>query len=156
VPLSLACTVRKAIAGYAFAGDQLDRVELDLAQDFTVLGDENLLIYVLFNLLANALYHLQGRPDGAVRIGLVRDGARHLLLFSDNGPGIPPERIAGIFEAFTTDPDKPGTGLGLPFCKRVMSALGGQIAVRCGPGGGTELRLAFPAARREVPPDSGG
>lgn len=150
-PLSVAEVVDKALDSYAFVGDQRKRVHLDLAQDFQVHADENLLIYVLFNLLQNAFYHLGERPDAAVWIRLRRGAARNRLVFSDNGPGIAPDKIQDIFASFETYGKKEGTGLGLPFCKRVMTAAGGDIECRSELGKGTDMILAFPPCQSEQP-----
>lgn len=144
VPLSMASIVHKALDAYAFARGQRERIHLDLTADFLVRGDENLLIYCIFNLLQNALNFAAGRPELWIRIGLGAADGRHLLCVADNGPGIPPERIGGIFESFVTFSGKQGTGLGLPFCKRVVNAMGGDLTVRSPPGQGAEFRLAFP------------
>lgn len=144
VPLSMAAVVHKALDAYAFARGQRERIDLDLTADFLVRGDENLLIYCIFNLLQNALNFAAGRPELRIRVQLGAADGRHLLCVADNGPGIPPERINGIFESFVTFSGKQGTGLGLPFCKRVVNAMGGDLAVRSPPGQGAEFRLAFP------------
>lgn len=145
--LSAREVVTKALDGYAFAGEQRERIRVELDQDFAFTGDENLLIYVLFNLLQNAFYHLGDRADARVTICLARTERANLLTFSDNGPGIPAERIGGIFESFETYGKKEGTGLGLPFCKRVMTAVGGEISCRSTLGTGTEMVLSFPVVK---------
>lgn len=142
--LSMAAVVRGAVESYAFARGQRERVRLYLDDDFSVRGDENLLMYLLFNLLQNALVYDAGRANLRVEIRLGHDEQGGWLTVRDNGPGIPPERLTGIFESFMTDTSKQGTGLGLPFCKRVMTAVGGSIAVHSNPGSGAEFRLRFP------------
>jgi signal transduction histidine kinase len=149
--LSMATVVHTAMESYAFGRGQRERVRVLQAEDFSVRGEENLLIYVLFNLLQNALVFEAGRPDLVVEIRFARDGDGGRLSVRDNGPGIPPERLPGIFESFMTYANKQGTGLGLPFCKRVMTALGGGIDVHSTPGEGTEFQLHFPPVTVPAP-----
>jgi signal transduction histidine kinase len=147
----MAAVVHTAMESYAFGRGQRERVRVMQAEDFHVRGDENLLIYVLFNLLQNALVFDAGRPDLVLEVRFGRDGDGGWLSVRDNGPGIPPERLPGIFESFMTYANKQGTGLGLPFCKRVMTALGGGIDVRSAPGEGTEFLLRFPPVTVSAP-----
>lgn len=154
--LSIASIVDSALESYAFGRGQRERVRVVQAEDFSVRGEENLLIYVLFNLLQNALVFDAGRPDLAIEVRFGRDGDGGWLSVRDNGPGIPAERLPGIFESFMTYANKQGTGLGLPFCKRVMTALGGRIDVRSAPGAGTEFRLRFPPVTASAPRSAAG
>jgi signal transduction histidine kinase len=65
----------------------------------------------------------------------------------DNGPGIPPEVLPEIFEAFvTTRLDARGTGLGLTVAEGIISQHGGTIAASNRPGGGAALVVRLPAA----------
>jgi signal transduction histidine kinase len=57
--------------------------------------------------------------------------------------GIPADKLEFIFDDFFTSDKKGGTGLGLPFCKRVMNAFGGDISVKSEVGKGTEFCLRF-------------
>jgi signal transduction histidine kinase len=66
----------------------------------------------------------------------------------DEGEGIPPERLARVFEPFfTTRPE--GTGLGLPVARRIVHAMGGELDVASRPGGGTRVTVVLPAASEE-------
>jgi signal transduction histidine kinase len=65
----------------------------------------------------------------------------------DNGPGIPPEVLPDIFEAFvTTRLDSRGTGLGLTVAEGIVSQHGGTISAANRPGGGARLEVKLPAA----------
>ncbi len=73
-------------------------------------------------------------------------GAEHVWArISDNGPGIPPDRVSVIFDPFfTTKPPGRGTGLGLNIVYRILTKYRGQVAVdRTGPDG-TTFVVRFP------------
>ena len=70
----------------------------------------------------------------------------------DDGPGIPAEAKARIFERFyrvdkARTREQGGTGLGLAIVKNVVQAHGGDVRVESAPGKGTEFFLSLPAAR---------
>jgi len=78
------------------------------------------------NLLDNAIsFSPQG---GQVRITLAREGSRAHLELEDDGPGIPPEERARVFDRFfTRRKDGRGTGLGLSVTRAIVEAHGGTI-----------------------------
>jgi len=113
-------------------------VSLDL-NDFIFKGDENMMIFVIFNPLKHSLYYkskieirTEAKPDG------------NYLYFKDTGPGIEKDKLALIFESIFTSDKKDGTGLGLPFRKRIMTAFDGDIACRSEIGKWTEFEMKFP------------
>ena len=65
---------------------------------------------------------------------------------NDTGCGIPPERLAAIFDDFVTTKRR-GLGLGLAISKRIVEQLGGQISVASEVGKGTTFVLEFPRTR---------
>ena len=68
----------------------------------------------------------------------------------DHGPGIPPDELETIFEAFVqssrTRDGSGGTGLGLTICRKIMSAHGGSIHASNAAAGGAVLRIRLPAS----------
>lgn len=122
--------VEAALLDYPFTAGQRERVTLLDSPDFTFQGPDNLMIYVLFNLLKNALYALAAADHGEIEIWSEPDVHENRLHVRDTGSGIPPEVLSQIFDEFTSfRPPGMGTGLGLAFCKRVVTGLGGDI--RC-------------------------
>lgn len=71
------------------------------------------------------------------------------ILFSDTGPGIPPEMQAKIFDPFVTTKSD-GTGLGLAITKRIVTAHKGTIFVESWPGIGTAFFVFIPVAGRAI------
>jgi len=69
----------------------------------------------------------------------------------DNGPGIPPEKLPHIFEAFRQGDGSStrkvgGMGMGLPFAKGLAEKMGGRLEVVSKPGSGTTCSLSFPTS----------
>jgi two-component system, CAI-1 autoinducer sensor kinase/phosphatase CqsS len=137
INLSIASVIDSAIKEYAFESNKEKAlVSVDLENDFIFKGDETLMIFVLFNLLKNSLYY-------KAKINIWLDGDKKCLYFKDNGVGIPADKLESIFDSFFTSNKKGGTGLGLPFCKRVMKAFGGDISCKSKEGEFTEFVLKF-------------
>ena len=135
--LSIASVVESAIKEFAFESEeQKELVNISLENDFIFKGNETLMIFVLFNLLKNSLYY-------KAKINIWLDGDKKCLYFKDNGVGIPTDKLESIFDSFFTSNKKGGTGLGLPFCKRVMKAFGGDISCVSKEGEGVEFCLQF-------------
>ena len=114
-------------------------------QGFEAFGSELLLSYVIYNLLRNSLDAINEARKGEIRVRLVPGETRHRLLFRDTGAGISPKVLPHIFKEFYSGKaEGRGTGMGLPFCRRVLNAFGGDIECRSREGEYTELELTFP------------
>lgn len=144
--LSAADATEKAVREYGYDNDRdRSRVHITVIEDFSFRGDETAYLFVLFNLLKNALYYLALYPDAQVSITV----ERHQVRVRDNGPGINPETLAGLFEPFRSAGKSGGTGLGLAYCKRVMHAFGGDIDCLSVPGEFTQFTMHFPVITQE-------
>jgi signal transduction histidine kinase/CheY-like chemotaxis protein len=147
--LSAAAVTRKAIDEYGYASEEERRkVHLQASEDFIFRGDENSYIFVLYNLLLNALHVLRSTPLGQISIRLQPGETVNRVFVKDNGPGIPPDIVNRIFDPFFTSGKKGGTGLGLAFCKRVMRSFGGDIVCNSIPGKSAEFVLTFPVLEK--------
>ncbi|MCD4863636.1 sensor histidine kinase [Pseudomonas sp. PLB05] len=101
----------------------------------------------LVNVLENAIRF--SVPGGRLEISLLRQGGELQIAVADEGPGIPPEDRARIFDMFYTaargDRGGQGTGLGLAICQGMVGAHGGRVSVEDGlDGRGTTLRMHLP------------
>ena len=99
------------------------------------------------NLVSNAVKFTEA---GEVRVRAATYAGDGLVLsVSDTGPGIAADKLAGIFDEFgqVGNPERDrakGTGLGLALCRRLVSAIGGALAVRSEPGLGSTFTVTVP------------
>jgi two-component system, OmpR family, sensor kinase len=119
---------------------------------FIVDGDEARLRQVIGNLVTNALVHTPAGTPVSVRIssGALKDGRPAAILdVADQGPGLTPDQARHVFDRFyradtartrTTG----GTGLGLAIVSSLVTAHGGDVAVRSEPGEGATFRVRLP------------
>lgn len=138
---------------------ELITIDTQLAPDlWTVKGDPNQLEQVLMNLMVNARDAIHGngnvkittqnvvveRPFKAVD-GDVERGEYALLSVSDDGEGIPANRLDNIFEPFyTTKAEGKGTGLGLATVYGIVLQHNGQLVVESEVGSGTTFKIYLP------------
>ena len=123
-------------------------IDLGLAREapVRVRGDPASLSILLSNLLDNALRYT---PEGGkIDVALDNDGGRAVLTVVDNGPGIPPEERARVFDRFFRGDDRePGSGLGLSIVKRIADAH--HAAIELGTpdhGNGLVVTVRFPVS----------
>jgi PAS domain S-box-containing protein len=113
-----------------------------------VLGDPHQIMQVFLNLILNAEQAIrEGRDRGTLRIRLGSNGQSVWASFLDDGPGVPSEILASIFDPFyTTKRPGRGTGLGLSICKSIMKEHNGLIEAANAPGGGAAFTVTLPIA----------
>jgi two-component system, OmpR family, sensor kinase len=118
-------------------------------------GDE--LHRLVLNLVQNALVHTP--PGTAVDVRAQRDGDLVAIEVSDEGPGIPAELRARIFDRFVRgNGDRgragSGSGLGLSIVRAVAESLGGTVELTDNEAGGATFRVRIPAAdaQRDMAP----
>ncbi len=132
------------------------RLTVEPTMSVLVLGDEGWLRQLVFNLVHNAVKFAGARPkdkqQALVRIRVFAEAARGLLSVSDNGPGIPVDKISHIFERFyRADPartmgDQEGSGLGLSIAAWIASAHQGEIRAENLDEGGCRFTVSLPLA----------
>lgn len=115
----------------------------------SVLGNGDRLIQVFVNLLRNSVNAIQ--PPGEIRVTseVACEGGKRwaVLRFADTGPGIPPEVLPAIFDAFvSTRLDSRGTGLGLTIAEGIIHQHGGTISAANRAEGGALIEVKLPAA----------
>ena len=106
-------------------------------------GDGRRLDQLTRNLIANAVRHARSRVDVTVTTA---DGRWAQLSVEDDGPGVPDELRARLFERFVKSHDSAGSGLGLAICRWVTRAHGGEIALE----GGSRFVAILPLGRYPV------
>jgi two-component system sensor histidine kinase BaeS len=115
------------------------RLETQIADGLGEIDVDRLRIgEVLGNLLSNALRYTPagGTVTLSARSVDAKDGGLELAV-SDTGPGVPPERLAYVFDRFSRAVDSPGAGLGLAIAKSLVEAHGGSIRAESGADGTT-------------------
>ncbi|GAA4226287.1 hypothetical protein GCM10022254_10850 [Actinomadura meridiana] len=145
-PVDLAALAADAVAD-AVVVDPDRPLTLDADGEVIVTGDAERLRQVLDNLLTNVRRHTPPGTAATVRVS-VHD-AEAVLEVADEGPGIPDDDRARVFERFfRADPsrsrDRGGSGLGLSIVAAVATAHGGRASVDTAPGGGTAVTVALP------------
>jgi signal transduction histidine kinase len=145
-PHSIQDCVASALERYPFRGDERSRVTvapIDAALCFS--GSDTLAVFVLFNLLKNALHAIQASGEGAIVISAFQERGFCVLRFRDTGPGIAPDVLPHIFDAFfSTKRHGSGAGMGLAFCRRASELLGGTIECRSMRGAHTTFTVRLP------------
>jgi signal transduction histidine kinase len=112
-----------------------------------VLGDADQLARAVGNVIDNAVRHARS----TVALSVTASGDDAVVAVSDDGPGIPPDRRAEVFERFARldgarARDGGGTGLGLAIAREVVVAHGGTIAVDPDHQPGARLVITLPLA----------
>jgi two-component system phosphate regulon sensor histidine kinase PhoR len=126
------------------AGTASTRLVNRIPVDLSVYADASLLRRVFQNLVANAIRHT---PRGEVVIGARENEAESIVecWVSDNGAGIPEDRLESIFEKFEADAERDdGSGLGLAIVRTFVEAHGGKVSVDSTQGAGSSFRFTLP------------
>jgi two-component system, sensor histidine kinase len=140
------------------------REQITLEMDFdprmpeVIISDPLTVNQVLTNLLTNAFKY--GTKNTTVKVTVKRAAFQWLLTVSNQGPGIPPERIGSIFDLFYTGKTGhiQGAGLGLYIVRNKVHAMGGTITVDSTPNGETLFTVALPLREgklRDLPDGTG-
>ena len=122
-------------------------LEVDVPEEAGAGSDEGLLTLILHNLLCNAIKY---SAKGKVKITAVNksNGEERgwVISISDQGPGIAPENLRHLFEAFRRGNTygTPGVGLGLSIASHATKLLGGMLEVESKVNDGSTFRLVLP------------
>lgn len=114
----------------------------------SVLGEATLLRQLVENLLSNSVKFRRSDVEPIIHIMSERRHGEWLVSVADNGIGIPCEHRESIFAMFSRlaqSSDRPGSGIGLAICHRVVQAHGGRLWVEDGIAGGARVCFTLPA-----------
>ncbi|MEO5885201.1 MAG: PAS domain S-box protein [Candidatus Limnocylindrales bacterium] len=165
-PTSIRQLVERVLALQSYSlGKGLIEAEVEIPDDLPAVElDRGQLQQVLVNLTHNAIYAIRHGGGSRLKIFASREGPeddqRVRVTVMDDGPGVEPEDVAHLFEAFfTTKPASDGTGLGLPVSFGIIASHGGEL--RYGPsalGRGAAFTFDLPvrAVTVEDVPRTGG
>src|SRR5688500_3571684 len=111
--------------------------------DLACLGDEDRLMQVFVNLVANAIRFTPA--GGTVTVRLTDAGSEGKIDVQDTGIGIPASALPHIFDAYQqAHRDRGGTGLGLAIVRGMVEAHGGRVDVESEEGKGSRFTVTLP------------
>lgn len=110
--------------------------------DPMIFGDPALLRRLFENFVSNAVQALTEK-NGKVEVIVTDKDGKVLVQVRDTGHGIPPERLSGLFDEFTTTKGR-GLGLGLAIAKKIVQLHGGEISVTSVVEKGTTFFITLP------------
>ncbi len=124
-------------------------IAADIPEGLAVMAHRDALRQILSNLLDNAMKY--GPPGQTVRIGVDRDAGLVRIVVDDEGPGVPEQDRATIWEPYVrlprdVDGHKPGSGVGLAVVKTLVGELRGRVWIDDAPGGGARFIVELEAA----------
>ena len=145
---ALVDTAVEAYRSMAQSQDKAIAAAVEAPVGTLVRGDRDKLGRVLSSLLGSALKYSERGGHVELRARMTASGMEFAV--SDDGPGVPPEHRGELFQRFDRVPpaqvQRPGTGLGLYFCRLMVEAHGGTIAADDRPGRGMTFRFTLPPA----------
>ena len=127
-------------------------LSVDVPESAEARTDRELITLVMQNLLGNAIkYSAKGTVSVTAKSVVNGDGSDHgwVLGVSDEGPGIAPENLSRLFDAFTRGDThgQPGLGLGLSIASQATKLLGAKLEVESKVGVGSTFRLLLPGGK---------
>lgn len=150
-PIDLNGLAREAVRLVASEARQRDvAIELDLSPDLPrAEGIHGQLDQVLLNLLLNAIEAVAAMKGlRLVRLRTFADAGGLGLAVEDTGPGLPPQLVGRVFEAFFST-RRDGLGLGLTISRSIVEGHGGTIRASAREGGGASFVVRLPRPRQE-------
>jgi len=111
----------------------------------TVLGDQSQLTQLFQNLIDNGIKYNTGVPEIDISVTCDDDLARFAV--ADNGIGMEPDQLEGIFEVFQrlhTHEEFEGAGIGLSLCRKIVERHDGDIRADSAPGEGSTFVITLP------------
>jgi signal transduction histidine kinase len=151
--VDVAAIVRTSVEGFAELAAQRDLdLRIGVPERLPAVADEEKLVSVVSNLVANAIRHAPA--GGVVRCSLGTAPGRLILQVADDGPGVAPDQRDTIFERYRRGARSGGTGLGLAIVGEIAQLHGGTVAVGDAPEGGALFTVELPRStqRHEATP----
>ena len=118
--------------------------------NFVAVGDETLVVQILWNLIGNDLKY--ALPFGPVRVRFFREGGFVCVEFADEGRGMSKREMARAFDRYyraktVLESGKGGFGIGLCTAREFARSMGGDLSVRANSPHGCIFTLSLPAAK---------
>jgi PAS domain S-box-containing protein len=147
--LDVNATIRELVA---FMRDEANKHDIDVSLHLIdglplVQGDRVQLQQVILNLIINAIEAMSEMKAGERALSIRTreiEGDELCVIVQDSGPGLNPEQLDNVFEAFyTTKPN--GLGMGLPICRSIVESHGGSLWATPNSPSGTIFQFTLPA-----------
>jgi two-component system sensor histidine kinase KdpD len=124
------------------------RIELDIPSEVVIIPMDPMLIeQVIINILENAIHHAEGFTRLSLHVFTI--GKKAIFEISDDGCGIPSEKLERIFMGYNDKVENPSdtqtrnAGIGLSVCATIVKAHGGDITAENAKGGGAVFRFSL-------------
>ena len=138
--------IQRVVGSLALPDGSDVEIEYGVAPDARFVIAERIQIeQVLSNILENACEAVSGRDIRRITILAVSLGGEILVQIRDSGPGLSDHALEHLFEPLFTTKES-GTGLGMPICKAIVDAHGGNLWAERPAQGGATLCMTLPAA----------
>ena len=147
-PLEVRTILEEGAARARMLGDR--KITIEGPRNLWIEGDPDLIDQALLNVLKNAVAHTA--EGGTIALECASDEAHVRLTVTDDGPGIPEDDLARIFDRFyraqrPRPGDSGGSGLGLAIAQRLVDLHGGSMSAENVEGLGARFTLALPRRR---------
>ena len=137
--------IEEALEQYPFKIGERDFLIVETNKDFEYKGNSVLTNHIFYNLIRNSLHAIQNADQGVITIKLEAGIKFNRLIFRDTATGVTKEFLPKMFQLFASQTTTQGsTGVGLAFCKTIMTSYGGDIICNSVEGEYTEFVLSFP------------
>lgn len=149
---SIMKNIEETLEQYPFKSGERELITVETGKDFEYEGNPVLTNHILYNLIKNALRAIKNAEKGNITIYLKTECKKlgtntkyNKLIFKDTATGISKEFLLKMFKLFESQMTaQGGTGVGLAFCKNIMTSYGGDITCDSVEGEYTEFVLSFP------------
>ena len=149
VPMNLVDLVEEVVVAFRSA----DRpIHVHAPEEVDLSADPARLRQLLENLLANAVKYAPRQTPITIKVQQERrtDGLWVMLTVCNEGPGLPPEELATLFQPFVAGSQSTGLGLGLYLAKRIAEAHAGTLTLDSPTGRGVQATLTLPVEEEEL------
>lgn len=135
--------VETALNEYCFRENERALVDISGIENFKFYGNRYLVIHILYNLMRNAFTFIQSEKRGFITMWTSESPNDYILHFCDTAKGINVRDLPHIFEQGFSKRSG-GSGVGLHYCRRMMTTMQGNITVKSVEGKFCEFMLSFP------------
>lgn len=141
--------IERVLSEYPFTSDDIkDKISVTIDSDFTCIADAEVLKYVIFNILQNAMYQVISKGKGDIIVSTKRTITHNFISIKDTAVGISKKQIREIFKPFVSYTPG-GTGIGLAYCKSAMEGVGADLYCESKEGEYANFIIAFPKTSGE-------